>query len=407
MALAPIRQLSDKGGQYDYVFILPRIERGRPAGGYNIVYQLSSRLCRDGFSVSILYLSSSDFFLFRELQEDEMLPRLNVLRKLLLLSKKLDYPAMRILERIILIYNKIIWRTSGEDYDFSILDKVSKYLLPYKSIDFVNGRMIIATSWRTAFAVDYLSKVNSDRIKNGHFLYLIQNSEDDVHFNPRFNKLAKMTYDLRSLKKIVLNKNLFTRFAEDNPFLMNIGIDNEMFKLINPIESRSSRKILIPLRSHPSKGAHIGLNALEILSNDVKGLEIYAFGDLNPREVPGYVNYSYRPGNEELVMLYNMSSIFILPSVVEGMPAPPLEAMRCGNAVVVTDNGGSTQYIVNRKNGIVVPNGDSVAIAREVKELVSNDEVRLKLARSGYETASLYSYESMYSEFKKFTQSLQ
>ena len=406
MALAPIKKLSEKGEGHDYVFILPRIERGRPSGGYNIVYQLSSRLSRDGFRVSILYFSSSDFFLFRELHEEDMLPRLRILRKMLLLLKKLDYPVIRILEKIILIYNKIIWRSSGEDYSFSIIDKVSKYLLPYKSIDFLNGRTIIATSWRTAFAVAHLSKVNSGD-KNQHFIYLIQNSEDDLNFNPRFYKYAKMTYDLKSLKKVVLNKNLFTRFAEDNPFMMNIGIDNEMFKLTHPIEGRVSRRILIPLRSNPSKGAQIGLNALKILHNEVKDIEIYAFGDLNPNEVLPYINYSHKPSNQELVILYNMSSIFILPSVIEGMPAPPLEAMRCGNAVVVTDNGGSNQYIINGKNGIVVPNMDSIAIAREVKVLISDDKKRVELAKSGYETASLYSYEAMYSEFKQFTQSLE
>jgi glycosyltransferase involved in cell wall biosynthesis len=406
MALAPIENLSKKGKRYDYVFILPRIEKGRPSGGYNIVYQLSSRLCRDGFQVSIMYLSSSDFFLFRELHEEDMLPRVKVLRKILLLSKKLDYPVIRFLEKIILIYNKIIWRSSGEDYNFSIVDKVHKYLLPYKSIDLVNGRMIIATSWRTSFAVDHLSKVNSGD-KNGHCIYLIQNSEDDLNFNPRFYKYAKETYDLKSLKKVVLNKGLFTRFAEDNPFMMNIGIDNEMFKLTCRIEDRVSRRILIPLRSNPSKGAQVGLDALKILHNEVKGIEMYAFGDLNPKEVPDYINYSYKPSNQELVILYNMSSIFILPSVVEGMPAPPLEAMRCGNAVVVTDNGGSNQYIINGKNGIVVPNMDSLAIARNAKILISDNEKRIELAKRGYETASSYSYDAMYREFKQFTQSLE
>ena len=102
-----------------------------------------------------------------------------------------------------------------------------------------------------------------------------------------------------------------------------------------------------------------------------------------------------------------MSSIFILPSIVEGMPAPPLEAMRCGNAVVVTDNGGSNQYIINGKNGIVVPNKDSLAIARKVKILISDNEKRVELAKSGYETASSYSYDAMYREFKQFTQSLE
>ena len=48
---------------------------------------------------------------------------------------------------------------------------------------------------------------------------------------------------------------------------------------------------------------------------------------------------------------------------VEGMPLPPLEAMACGCAVVVTDNGGINEYIKDGVNGLICPIRDSDCLA--------------------------------------------
>ncbi|OWP57203.1 MAG: hypothetical protein B2I17_02180 [Thermoplasmatales archaeon B_DKE] len=403
MGLGHISKLTHETEVADYAFILPRVESGRPSGGYNIVFQLCSRLSRDGFRVMIAYMSASDFFLFRELGDKELLPRKELLRKILLFSKPHNFPVIKILEQAILLFNKIVWHIAGDDYDFSLLKGIPKYLLQYNSLDLVTSKKIVATSWRTAYVADHLSRTQFRDQKLESCYYLIQNSEDDKRFSGRFSIFASKTYEFKSLKKIVINKTLLKRFATDNPVQINIGIDIEKFRLINPIENRPPLSLLIPLRLNPSKGADIGLETLKILRQEVSGIDIYAFGDIDPSGIPEYIHYSYRPNNKELLALYNKSSIFVLPSIVEGMPAPPLEAMNCGNAVVVTDNGGSNEYIIDGENGIIVPNKDPILLAAGVKKLIFNDVLRIKIAKQGQKTASSYTYETMYKEFREYT----
>jgi len=54
---------------------------------------------------------------------------------------------------------------------------------------------------------------------------------------------------------------------------------------------------------------------------------------------------------------------------------PPLEAMASGTPVIVTDNGGSKDYAINRVNSLVVPINDPLSITKAVIELLDNPEL--------------------------------
>ena len=57
--------------------------------------------------------------------------------------------------------------------------------------------------------------------------------------------------------------------------------------------------------------------------------------------------------NDNLPQLINRYSIFILPSLYEGMPKSLLEAMSCGLACVATDVPGSREVITDEENGLL------------------------------------------------------
>lgn len=71
---------------------------------------------------------------------------------------------------------------------------------------------------------------------------------------------------------------------------------------------------------------------------------------------------------------YRQASVFVLPSTVEGFPNALIEAMASGCACVATDCPGATGDILRDGGaGVLVPVGDSVALARVLDRLTSDD----------------------------------
>jgi L-malate glycosyltransferase len=71
--------------------------------------------------------------------------------------------------------------------------------------------------------------------------------------------------------------------------------------------------------------------------------------------------------------------VFVLPSLVEGLPLALLEAMYAGRACVATAVGGVPEVIRSGDNGLLVPPGDEVALAEAISTLVRSVDLRRRL----------------------------
>jgi glycosyltransferase involved in cell wall biosynthesis len=78
----------------------------------------------------------------------------------------------------------------------------------------------------------------------------------------------------------------------------------------------------------------------------------------------------------------------MLTSRYEGWGLPAAEAMACGAAVASTRNGGTEDFVVDGRNGLLSPVGDPMALAAAVIRLLSNETERVRLAKAGAEDAS-------------------
>ena len=83
------------------------------------------------------------------------------------------------------------------------------------------------------------------------------------------------------------------------------------------------------------------------------------------------------------VLPYVASADFgILASTVqEGCPLSPQEYMSQGRPVVVTNNGGQREYVVQEQNGLLVPPGDAKALAEAMARLVDDAALRQRLGQ--------------------------
>ena len=94
----------------------------------------------------------------------------------------------------------------------------------------------------------------------------------------------------------------------------------------------------------------------------------------------------------------------LLPSVVrEGCPLSPMEYMSQGHPVIATDNGGQREYIIDGKNGLLVPPGDAQALAKKMAQLMDDSTLRHQLGQQAQIdfNAQLH-YDHFYRQMKAF-----
>ncbi len=89
--------------------------------------------------------------------------------------------------------------------------------------------------------------------------------------------------------------------------------------------------------------------------------------------------------------LYAGSVALLAPSWYEGFGLPVLEAMACGAAVITSDRGALPEVV--GEDGLVVPPGDTEALAHAMERLLDDQQYRDDLAARGRERAEQFTWE--------------
>jgi glycosyltransferase involved in cell wall biosynthesis len=82
------------------------------------------------------------------------------------------------------------------------------------------------------------------------------------------------------------------------------------------------------------------------------------------------------------------AGIFALPSHVEGSPMSLLEAMAAGCAVVATRVGGIPDAVHDEVDGLLVPEGDTPALAGALARLLADPSLALRLGAAARESVA-------------------
>jgi len=80
------------------------------------------------------------------------------------------------------------------------------------------------------------------------------------------------------------------------------------------------------------------------------------------------------------------SSVFVLPSLSEGIPVAVMEAMAMELPVIATDITGLPEIIENGINGYLVPPKDPQALANKIMELYNDPKKRIALGKAAHQT---------------------
>ena len=93
--------------------------------------------------------------------------------------------------------------------------------------------------------------------------------------------------------------------------------------------------------------------------------------------------------SENPLDIIRQSDLLVLPSRREGLPNVMLEAMSCGVCVIASSGPvGPSEVITHLESGWLVPVGDSVALAKGMRTLISDSVLREQLAQAGYSYVS-------------------
>lgn len=84
-------------------------------------------------------------------------------------------------------------------------------------------------------------------------------------------------------------------------------------------------------------------------------------------------------GGDAVARSYLDAGIFVLCSEREGTPNVLLEAMSCGLAVVATGVGGVPELVEEGRTGLLVPDGDAVALRDAVARLLGDAGLRREM----------------------------
>jgi glycosyltransferase involved in cell wall biosynthesis len=145
----------------------------------------------------------------------------------------------------------------------------------------------------------------------------------------------------------------------------------------------------------PRKGIRFLLEAGAQLKPQFPDLKIVLAGDGFER--PELVSLATRLGiesdvtflgwvpNAELPPYYRAAAVSVIPSLEEGFGIPAAEAMGCETAVVASDAGGLPEVVEDGVTGLVVPRGDSAALARAIGSLLADPQRRRRMGQAGRE----------------------
>ncbi len=87
----------------------------------------------------------------------------------------------------------------------------------------------------------------------------------------------------------------------------------------------------------------------------------------------------------QLPAYYSMADIFAFPTLYEGLPKAPLEAMACGTPVVGFNISSMPELFENRKEGLLVPAKNPKKLAEAIVQLLENRSLAKRMGENAKE----------------------
>lgn len=198
-----------------------------------------------------------------------------------------------------------------------------------------------------------------------------------------------------------LARSLLDKLSKkDQPsYVISNGIDTEEFKPA-PVGDFCKRfnipadavKLLFLGRLHPEKSVDTLIKAVPdiIKKHGNTHVMIVGPGRLHSKleklaqslHADKNISFLGLVSEEDKVLAYNASDIFVLPSLAELEGIAVLEAMACGKPIIISDAKMSASRFFVSDNGFLFKTGDPADLARQTLKLIVDKDLREKMGQA-------------------------
>lgn len=299
-------------------------------------------------------------------------------------------------------HNVKLYALAGQPTWFKLNIKVKKfrsYQLLERTLENQNA-IKIACWWETAESV-WKSSLNK-----GIPVYFVQDIETSYYNDKKVESkvLASYRKELNYITISNWNKESL-RKLDINSTLISPGIDLNMFNVKNNLVRRKNIILAIGRGLH-LKNLQLTIEAWKKIMERVEfwmfGIDPSIYYSLKSKYPDAKIKYFAKPSDQEMVKLYNLSTVFIQTSVHEGFSLPVLEAMACGCSVITTDADGNMDFCKDKVNCLVVGKTDPIELSKKILYLLGNPTLQEKLRKEGLKTAKKYDWNIKIKELENY-----
>ncbi len=184
-------------------------------------------------------------------------------------------------------------------------------------------------------------------------------------------------------------------FDPDKVVMIPHGVDLENFPPVT--KSDTVFRVLFVGGIGLWKGLQYLLEAVRQLR--LRNSEVVLIGgisdDAKPilRQYGGLFKYQGVISRRELYRYYSQASVYVLPSLEEGMALTVLEAMACGVPVIVSEHTGVESVVRDGQEGFIIPIRDVTAIKEKLLHLYENQEIRARMGQAAFERVKSFTWD--------------
>ena len=187
------------------------------------------------------------------------------------------------------------------------------------------------------------------------------------------------------------------------------GIDISEFK---PREQKNSEifEILCVSRLTQRKGIEYLISAFAKIVAEFPEVRLKIVGEGDSKEklqsqtkelgLNEKVEFTGRITHERLPEIYTGASVFVLPSLNEGMSNTMLEALASGLPLIATDTGGTKELVTDGENGFIIKMEDAQDIYEKLNRLLRNNDLRERMAQDSRKKALNLSWQVVASQYQ-------
>jgi glycosyltransferase involved in cell wall biosynthesis len=167
------------------------------------------------------------------------------------------------------------------------------------------------------------------------------------------------------------------RYGLDAPFILYVGT----------VEPRKGIKTLVSAFECIAQGVS---HDLVIAGGKGWGMDAFVAG-VRLSVFGSRIRFTDYVSDDDLVALYTMADLFVLPSDYEGFGLPVLEAMACGVPAIVTTSSSLPE--VAGAAACLVPPGDPTVLAGEIERVLADKALRAAMSERGLRRAAQFTWQ--------------